>query len=71
MPQHRCFWPRCQITVPASRLGCPPHWYSLPADIRGLILAEYRPGQTITTCTPGYLEALEAAIEYATHKDQS
>jgi hypothetical protein len=46
-------------------LMCPPHWYTLPQDLRDGIWAHYRPGQTALTCTPQYREALRDVIAYA------
>ena len=44
---------------------CRGHWFRLPAGIRSRILATYRPGQTIATASPEYLEALRDALAYA------
>jgi hypothetical protein len=44
---------------------CRAHWYRLPAAIRSRIWDTYRPGQTIATASPEYLEALRDALAFA------
>jgi hypothetical protein len=61
----RCPWPSCPRRVPSSYLMCPRHWCRLPAGIRSRILATYRPGQTIASASPEYLDALRDALEFA------
>lgn len=45
---HECHWPGCGAQVPPAMWGCKKHWFSLPANLRGLIWRTYRPGQEIT-----------------------
>jgi hypothetical protein len=37
-----CPAPGCRIFVPARRLACSDHWFSLPAELRDGINATYR-----------------------------
>jgi len=62
---HSCPWPGCPQLTRASYLMCRAHWYALPFAIRERILATYRPGQTVLTASPEYLEALHDALAYA------
>lgn len=44
---------------------CPPHWYSLPEDMRREIWRLYRPGQEIDKSPSlAYLEAATRAQQY-------
>jgi len=60
-----CFWPRCTRTVPASRLGCRPHWYALPKVLRDRIWEHYVPGQNALTCSQEYREVLCEVLAWA------
>jgi hypothetical protein len=44
---------------------CRAHWYRLPTRIRSRIWDTYRPGQTLATASPEYLQALRDALEFA------
>jgi hypothetical protein len=43
---HRCPGAGCMVDVPRSQLACRPHWFSLPADLRGRVWAAWRSGNT-------------------------
>ncbi len=60
-----CPWPGCPKSTKASHLMCREHWYALPFEIRERILATFRPGQTVLTASPEYLDALRDALHYA------
>lgn len=66
-----CPWPRCPKSTRANYLMCRTHWYALPFEIREGILATYRPGQTVLTASPEYLDALRDALHYAQQAGQS
>ena len=61
---HKCPAPDCTAQLPASKLACRRHWYAIPADLRDEIRAQYRPGQTVLTATPEYLEAVARVVEH-------
>jgi hypothetical protein len=63
----QCRWPGCGKR--ARGLMCRPHWFLLPARIRSRILDTYRPGQTLATASPEYLEAVSAALSFARQAD--
>lgn len=55
---HLCHWPGCTREVSPAMWGCRPHWYALPAELRGAIWRAYRPGQEISkTPTAAYIDA--------------
>jgi hypothetical protein len=56
--------------VPDSRLACRPHWWQLPHGIRSRIWTYYRPGQTIVTASPAYLDALQDAMAFWTSHNE-
>lgn len=62
---HPCPWPVCRKRTRSGYLMCREHWFRLPAEIRSRILATYRPGQTIETASPEYLQALRDALAFA------
>lgn len=61
----RCMWPTCRKTIRPPYLMCRAHWYQLPAELRERIWATYRRGQTATTASPEYLDAVRQAFDYA------
>ena len=62
---HTCHWPGCRKQVPPALWGCKKHWYMLPANIRSLIWAAYKPGQEKTmTPSVSYIEAAEKAQQW-------
>jgi hypothetical protein len=60
-----CPWPGCGKRTRPGYLMCRAHWYRLPARIRSRIWDTYRPGQTLATASPEYLQALRDALEFA------
>ena len=44
--------------------SCRPHWFALPRPYRAAIWAAYVPGQTVTTWTPAYEHAHNAAVAW-------
>jgi hypothetical protein len=58
---HGCHWPGCTKQVPPAMWGCRPHWYRIPAELRGRIWRAYSPGQEVTMRpSESYLEAADA-----------
>jgi hypothetical protein len=45
--KHECHWPDCKEQVPPAMWGCKKHWFKLPAHLRRLVWANYRPGQEV------------------------
>lgn len=60
-----CPWPGCRKHTRPAYLMCRAHWYRLPAGLRSRIWDTYRPGQTLATASPEYLEALSQALDFA------
>lgn len=55
---HTCHWPGCTRQVPPAMWGCKPHWFTLPASLRGLIWRTFREGQEVNgTPSRNYLDA--------------
>lgn len=65
---HRCAAPACKLQVPQAKLMCKSHWFALPKEIRDRIWAHYKPGQTLMTASPEYLQALRDALAYLRSK---
>ena len=42
---HRCQWPGCERTVPASLWGCAPHWRRIPGRLKTALQSAYTLGQ--------------------------
>lgn len=61
---HKCPAPDCATQLPASTLACRRHWYAIPAGLCGEIRAHYRPGQSVLTATPEYLDAVARIVEH-------
>lgn len=69
---HHCHWPGCQVQVKPALFSCKRHWFTWPEAIRSAIWAAYRPGQEQSKDpSPAYLQAAEAAIEYARNYDRA
>jgi len=62
---HECHWPGCGKQVPPAMWGCKTHWFQLPARLRAMIWATYRPGQERTLApSPQYIAAAEAVQQW-------
>lgn len=42
---HLCHADNCTTPVPPRIFMCRKHWFMVPMDLRGRLLAEYQPGQ--------------------------
>lgn len=42
---HYCHAEGCEETVPRKMFMCRKHWFMVPMDLRGRLLAAYQPGQ--------------------------
>lgn len=58
--KHTCHWPGCFAVVKPQFWGCTNHWFALPAVLRSMIWATYKPGQELRkNPSPQYLIVAE------------
>lgn len=63
---HACHWPDCKTEIEPKLLMCRGHWFRLPADLRTLVWANYRPGQEITkTPSREYMAVMDQVLAWA------
>lgn len=70
---HTCHAEACEAHVPPSMFMCRKHWYMVPMDLRGWVLATYQPGQEkldgTAWPTDDYLDYTSQAIEAVATKE--
>ncbi len=54
-----CAYPYCPNRVSLDVLACREHWLQLPLALRLRVMNSWRPGQTLTTASPEYLDAFQ------------
>jgi hypothetical protein len=59
-----CLHPRCQATIPASRLACAPHWYQLSPELRKHVYATWRSRQATGDAGPHRAAMVDAIEEW-------
>lgn len=61
---HHCHARGCTEPLRPELLMCSKHWKMVPMDLKKLVWANYRPGQSDDkNPSPRYVEAAKAAIE--------
>lgn len=60
---HRCAASACTTMIGMQLLMCARHWKMVPRSIADRLLSAYVRGQSISTATPAYLEAMQECID--------
>lgn len=64
MRLHECPHPVCDVEVSATKLGCPPHWWQLPTELRHEVTVSYRFRAKSPEARRRHLVAVGAAVRW-------